>query len=323
MARKITRYNGKFEKEEVEMEEAKISKKKEEFPPAKDDEEEDEEEVESKKVKKEAKKSKKEEFPPAKDDDDEDEDEEEVESKKVKKEDKKAKKEEDDEEEDDEEEVEESKKAKKEGRLCMFGTKSEAIFAHDDGELASHDRVLLANPDRGKETVFGDSESKLIETTIGRVIFSEIWPEELGFPNKPMNKNALGEIIANCYKHCGHAATVEALDELKTLGFFEATQSGCSIGIDDMIIPIEKKKEIAREKLRGEVLEQENTGLKQSESDIRLYCTQKVGEMTGELKSASAIIRGAQMANPGKVPDFNYLESPLPVELGFQDSKKR
>jgi DNA-directed RNA polymerase subunit beta' len=180
----------------------------------------------------------------------------------------------------------EPKKAKKDGRLCMFGTKSEAIFAHDDGELASHDRVLLANPDRGKETVFGDSESKLIETTIGRVIFSEIWPEELGFPNKPMNKNALGEIIANCYKHCGHAATVEALDELKTLGFFEATQSGCSIGIDDMIIPIEKKKEIdVAQKQIAQVEKQHHNGAITSGErynkiiDIWTHCTDQIANV--------------------------------------------
>ena len=86
---------------------------------------------------------------------------------------------------------------------------------------------------------------------------------------------------------------------------------------------LEMKKEIAREKLRGDVLEQENIGLKQSESDIRLYCTQKVGEMSGQLMSASSIIAMASMQHPGMVPPFDYVESPLPVELGFQGSKKR
>ncbi|MGB0579080.1 MAG: DNA-directed RNA polymerase subunit beta' [Limisphaerales bacterium] len=139
----------------------------------------------------------------------------------------------------------EPKVAKKEGvRLPLFGSKSEVIFALHDGELTSHDRVLMANPDKGSQTVFGDPDSTVIETTVGRVVFSEIWPTKLGFPNKPMNKGALGDIIGSCYKHCGHDATVEALDELKTLGFNEATRSGTSIGIDDMIIPDAKKKEI-------------------------------------------------------------------------------
>ena len=56
------------------------------------------------------------------------------------------------------------------------------IFAFDDGELNTHSRVLLLNPDHGHETVYGDKDKKVIETTVGRVVFSEIWPTELGFP---------------------------------------------------------------------------------------------------------------------------------------------
>lgn len=127
----------------------------------------------------------------------------------------------------------------------LFGTKSEVIYAHADGALKTHDRVLLANPDFGKVTKFGDEKKKVIETTVGRVIFSEIWPEELGFPNKVVSKSEIGDLIWGCYKVCGHEKTVEMLDRLKELGFREATRSGASIGIDDMIIPDEKNQEIA------------------------------------------------------------------------------
>ncbi len=136
-------------------------------------------------------------------------------------------------------------RAKKDGkRIMLFGSKSEVIFAYADGELRLHDRVRLSNPDLGKKTVYGDSEKKAIETTVGRVIFSEIWPTELGFPNKSVGKSQLGDLIWNCYKHCGHEKTVATLDRLKEMGFREATRSGCSIGIDDMIIPKEKDQEI-------------------------------------------------------------------------------
>ena len=83
-----------------------------------------------------------------------------------------------------------------------------------------------------------------IETTVGRVIFSEIWPEEMGFLNRVAGKAMLGELIWTCYKICGHEKTVVMLDSLKELGFRSATRSGCSIGIDDMIIPKEKDQEI-------------------------------------------------------------------------------
>jgi DNA-directed RNA polymerase subunit beta' len=127
----------------------------------------------------------------------------------------------------------------------LFASRSEAIFAHADGAVGLHQRIWLANPDFGRKTVYGDPSSRIIETTVGRVIFSEIWPAELGFYNRPAGKSQLGDLIWNCYKVCGHEATVAALDRLKELGFAEATRSGCSIGIDDMIIPREKNEEIA------------------------------------------------------------------------------
>src|SRR5438477_2436746 len=79
--------------------------------------------------------------------------------------------------------------------LKLLGSKTEVIFAYSDGALTTHERVRLANPDFGKKTEFGDQNKKVIETTVGRVIFSEIWPEELGFRNKAVKKNELGDLI--------------------------------------------------------------------------------------------------------------------------------
>ena len=126
----------------------------------------------------------------------------------------------------------------------LFGSKDEVLFAHADGAVRTHDRVQILNPDKGRKTLFGDANAKLIETTVGRVIFSEIWPSEMGFPNFVVGKSKIGDLIWQCYKHCGHDKTVVMLDKLKELGFREAAKSGCSIGIDDMIIPKEKTKEI-------------------------------------------------------------------------------
>ena len=135
-------------------------------------------------------------------------------------------------------------KEKDKRRPMLFGSKDEVIFAYSEGDLKTHDRILLANPDLGKKTVFGSMDKKVIETTVGRVIFSEIWPEPMGFANIVVNKSKIGDLIWNCYKACGHDKTIEALDRLKELGFREATKAGVSIGIDDMIIPHAKKEEI-------------------------------------------------------------------------------
>jgi DNA-directed RNA polymerase subunit beta' len=128
--------------------------------------------------------------------------------------------------------------------LKLFGSKAEVIFAFDDGSVTTHERIRLANPDYGKQTHFGNADQKVIVTTVGRVLFSEIWPPEMGFPNKVVKKSELGDLIWRCYKICGHDKTVIMLDKLKELGFREATKAGVSIGIDDMIIPEEKDQEI-------------------------------------------------------------------------------
>ncbi len=98
-------------------------------------------------------------------------------------------------------------------KLPLFGSKEEVLFAYDDGALKTHDRIRLANPDFGKKIIFGDATKKLIETTVGRVTFSEIWPPELGFPNKPVKKSELGDLIWKCYKFAGHEKTVTMLDQ--------------------------------------------------------------------------------------------------------------
>src|SRR3954471_10203730 len=134
---------------------------------------------------------------------------------------------------------------KKDGRhVPLFAEASEVEFAMVDGTIKTHDRILFKNPDRGQQTIFGNSDVNILETTAGRVIFSQIWPKELGFFNKPAGKKQLSDIIWRCYQIAGPAVTVATLDKLKELGFREATRAGISIGIEDMIIPKRKESEL-------------------------------------------------------------------------------
>jgi DNA-directed RNA polymerase subunit beta' len=125
-------------------------------------------------------------------------------------------------------------------RLKLFSDAQEVFFCHDERDVKTHERIRLKNPDYGRTTVYGDPTSKVIETTVGRVLFNEIWPPELGFINRSTNKSSLGDIIWQCYRTAGHPKTVEVLDKLKALGFEHATLAGVSIGIEDMIVPKEK-----------------------------------------------------------------------------------
>jgi DNA-directed RNA polymerase subunit beta' len=146
--------------------------------------------------------------------------------------------------------------------LPLFASKEEVIYAYSDGGLKTHDRIRVANPDLGRQTVFGDPTRRVIETTVGRVTFSEIWPSELGFYNRSAGKSQLGDLIWKCYKFAGHEKTVIMLDKLKELGFREATKSGVSIGIDDMIVPKERDEQIeAAQKQIREVEKQYRKGV--------------------------------------------------------------
>src|SRR6202167_1083778 len=143
------------------------------------------------------------------------------------------------------EKIEKVEKPDEKKRLIIFSDTDEVLFAHQEKIVATHQAILLKNPNYGKKTVFGDADKKLIETTAGRVLFNTIWPPEIGFYNRTAKKNNLGEIILRCYQVAGHQPTVDALDRMKELSFAEATKSGVSIGIDDMIIPADKSKVIA------------------------------------------------------------------------------
>ncbi len=129
-------------------------------------------------------------------------------------------------------------------RLPVFAEPTEVEFAMAEGSIKVLDRIRFKNPDFGTKTVYGDSTSKMIETTVGRVIFNQIWPKGVGFFNKACGKKQLSDVIFRTYQTAGHQATVETLDRLKDLGFYWAMRAGVSIGIADMIIPKEKHTEL-------------------------------------------------------------------------------
>ncbi|MCL1909496.1 MAG: DNA-directed RNA polymerase subunit beta' [Kiritimatiellaeota bacterium] len=130
-------------------------------------------------------------------------------------------------------------------QLPLFNDTAEVRLAHQDGAVKTHSRIRFKNPDIGANTRFGDKQSKVITTTVGRVFFNELWPASIGFVNREVNRGFLGELILQCYTTAGHDVTVKTLDELKALGFAQATLAGVSIGLVDMIIPPEKKAILA------------------------------------------------------------------------------
>lgn len=126
-------------------------------------------------------------------------------------------------------------KAGVKGEGKIFSDPAEVRVAYDAGQLDEYARIKVR------------MEGRLVDTTCGRVLFSEILPEGISFQmvNKEMTKKELTKIIEHAYKKTGKRATVVFLDNLEKLGFQYATRSGISICMDDMHIP-SKKPELIR-----------------------------------------------------------------------------
>jgi len=192
-----------------------------------------------------------------------------------------------------------------EDRLPVITTVSEAIYAEAEGALHFHDWVRYSNPDRGRDTVYGDKASRTIVTTVGRIIFSTIWPAELGFVNAVVKKGQLGDLILNTYKHCGREASIPVLDALKETGFRVATKAGISIGVSDMIYPKEKDgivreaaasvREFQRQNEQGTITEQERRG---KVVDTWSKATDAVALSVYKTLSESAKVAGPRKGDP-------------------------
>ena len=81
---------------------------------------------------------------------------------------------------------------------------------------------------------------EMIKTTVGRILFNEVIPDELPYVNATIGKKQLGKVVDDCFRKLGITKTSMMLDGIKALGFKYSTQSGVSIGYMDMLIPEEK-----------------------------------------------------------------------------------
>ncbi|CAM4431682.1 MAG: DNA-directed RNA polymerase subunit beta' [Legionellaceae bacterium] len=133
--------------------------------------------------------------------------------------------------------------AKGEGTVC--GDTKEVHRLYESGTVDLHTKIKL----RLKEILIDENgeekiKSRIVDTTIGRALFSEILPKGLPFEmaNKTMTKKAISNLLNACYREVGLKQTVIFADQLMYTGFHYACRSGISIGIDDLVIPPEKEE---------------------------------------------------------------------------------
>src|SRR6195952_5689256 len=150
-----------------------------------------------------------------------------------------------------------TEKVKGEGK--SFYSPEEVIIAYNEGQLDLHAYIKVKVNFRNENDKL---EKKLLETTVGRVLFNQHTPAEVGFVNQLLTKKSLREIIGNIIKWTNVPKTAKFLDDIKTLGFRMAFRGGLSFSINDLIIPDTKEELLVNAKVEvDEVWDNYNTGL--------------------------------------------------------------
>src|SRR2546423_2597297 len=140
-----------------------------------------------------------------------------------------------------------NEKVKGEGKA--FYSEEEVIIAYNEGQIDLHAHIRVKTNVR----LDGQLVHKLTDTTVGRVLFNQFVPKEVGFVNALLTKKNLREIIGDIITITNVPKTAKFLDDIKQLGFRTAFQGGLSFSINDLIIP-EIKNELL-ENAKGEVEE--------------------------------------------------------------------
>jgi DNA-directed RNA polymerase subunit beta' len=139
------------------------------------------------------------------------------------------------------------------GEGKVFGSLDEAVMAYESGFLQLHAKIRV----RLEKIIDGKLTKKIIECTVGKLLFNEAIPQDLGFVdrsdpsklfdleiNNLVTKKELGKIIDWCIKVHGTTETAIVLDRIKSLGFKYSTRGAITVSVSDMIIPDVKKKYI-------------------------------------------------------------------------------
>ena len=142
--------------------------------------------------------------------------------------------------------------AKGEGKI--FHSEDEAVMAYQTGEIALQAKVKV----RVAREFEGKTYRRVIDATVGRLLFNNAIPQDLGFvPRETLDdmfrleidhlvvKKDLGNIVDYCYRKYGPTKTAETLDNIKKLGFTYSTRGGITVGFQDIQVPPEKKGFIA------------------------------------------------------------------------------
>ncbi|MFC1974575.1 DNA-directed RNA polymerase subunit beta', partial [Chloroflexota bacterium] len=132
------------------------------------------------------------------------------------------------------------------GEGTIFGSFEEAKLAYELGIIDLRAEVEVRDQEKGRER---------IKTGVGRIIFNEVLPPQLGFYNKVIDKSVLKQLVTDCYRLLSNEDMAVVLDDIKQLGFHYATKSGTTIAMSDIEVPQSKPKLLEAAEERTAILE--------------------------------------------------------------------
>ncbi len=124
------------------------------------------------------------------------------------------------------------------GEGMTFYSPEEVVIAYNEKIVGMHSIIKVKVEDVDEN---GEFFNHIIETTVGRVLFNEYVPRDVGYINELLTKRSLRTIISDIFKRCGNAETVAFLDAIKDLGFYMAYRGGLSFNVDDVVVPEDKE----------------------------------------------------------------------------------
>ncbi len=128
------------------------------------------------------------------------------------------------------------------GEGLAFYSPEEAEIAYNEGRASLNAKVRCRLPVLEN----GELVTKLIQTTVGRIIFNQIVPKQVGYIDELLTKKSLRNVISRILAKTDFPTTVKFLDEMKNLGYANAFKGGLSFSLGDIVVPAEKKAMIAK-----------------------------------------------------------------------------
>jgi DNA-directed RNA polymerase subunit beta' len=202
-------------------------------------------------------------------------------------------------------------------RAAENGKASEGIYASFEAarvafdlghlELRAPIRVRTARPvtsngrtDQPEVDADGNSKPRLVDTTVGRIIFNGVLPDDIPFQNDTMDRPHLREVVAICYRELGQELTADIVDRIKDIGFHYATKSGVTIAIHEIQVPKDKPAVLAEADKRTDALvEQYQMGLITEEEryqgtvDVWSQATEKIEKsIKDRLRDYGSLLHG-------------------------------